>query len=218
MFVRRLRFGVRPTLDFFVPIREAGQAAFIAETEGEGRRPTVEMLQLGPDEPSTAIAELLELEFPSQGARPVSPLLWLMMSRSSWPRRTFPGGWPGEQPSKRQTQGLGGIYARLEEKGHVLDHFIEEVSARMATPTEAELLRLGSGVPVIIVLRTAYDTDGLPVEVCDTTMAADRYVLSYQIPGVLGQRPVRSYQSAWCRALRRRGSGHASTPPQASGL
>lgn len=37
--------------------------------------------------------------------------------------------------------GPGGIYARLEEIGHVLDRFTEEVSARM--PTAAERRQLG---------------------------------------------------------------------------
>ncbi|MGW2049363.1 GntR family transcriptional regulator, partial [Streptomyces sp. NPDC001858] len=29
---------------------------------------------------------------------------------------------------------------------------------------------------------TAFDTEGRAVEVCDTVMAADAYVLSYQLP------------------------------------
>ena len=38
------------------------------------------------------------------------------------------------------------------------------------------------GVPVIVVVRVAYDLEDRPVEVCDTVMAADRYVLSYELP------------------------------------
>ncbi|GAA3729339.1 hypothetical protein GCM10023082_28930 [Streptomyces tremellae] len=43
-------------------------------------------------------------------------------------------------------------------------------------------LRLASGVPVIRLVRTAYDTEGRAVEVCDTVMAADAYVLAYRLP------------------------------------
>jgi GntR family transcriptional regulator len=64
--------------------------------------------------------------------------------------------------------GPGGIYARLEEAGHQLDKFVEEVTARMPTAEERRRLRLASGTPVLTVLRTAFDTDGVPVEVCDT--------------------------------------------------
>jgi GntR family transcriptional regulator len=52
----------------------------------------------------------------------------------------------------------------------------------MPTPGEVRSLRLGPGTPVITVIRTAIDTDGTPVEVCDTVMASDRYVLTYQLP------------------------------------
>ena len=161
--------------------RQAGQAAFIAETEGEGRRPSVEMLQLGPDEPTADIAERLRLDARNKvlvrSRRYFADDVPVELATSYIPWRLAKGT-AIEQPDS----GPGGIYARLEEKGHLLDHFIEDVSARMPTPTEADLLRLGSGVPVIVVVRTAYDTDGTPVEVCDTTMAADRYVLSYTFP------------------------------------
>ena len=54
--------------------------------------------------------------------------------------------------------GPGGLYARLEENGHILDHFVEEVAARMPTHDERRALTLGPGVPVLTVIRTAYDT------------------------------------------------------------
>jgi GntR family transcriptional regulator len=78
--------------------------------------------------------------------------------------------------------GPGGIYARLEERGHELKRFSEEVTARMPTVDEIRALRLQPGVPVFRVVRVAYDRDELPVEACDTVMAADRYVLGYELP------------------------------------
>ena len=78
--------------------------------------------------------------------------------------------------------GPGGIYARLEEQGHTLARFTEEVTARMPTPEERRALELASGVPVFRLVRTAYDLDGRAVEVCDTIMAADAYLLSYELP------------------------------------
>ena len=52
----------------------------------------------------------------------------------------------------------------------------------MPTPEEARLLQLRPGVPVFRLVRTAYDIDGRAVEVCDTIMAADAYVLAYDLP------------------------------------
>ena len=58
--------------------------------------------------------------------------------------------------------GPGGIYARLEEAGHELAQFTEEVTARMPTADERRRLELGGGMPVLVVVRTAYDTAGRP--------------------------------------------------------
>ena len=78
--------------------------------------------------------------------------------------------------------GPGGIYARLEEAGHALARFTEEVTARMPTPEERRELQLESGVPVLSVLRTAYDTDDVAVEVCVSAKVASAYVLEYEFP------------------------------------
>ena len=37
-------------------------------------------------------------------------------------------------------------------------------------------------VPVFHLVRTAFDVDGRAVEVCDTVMAADAFLLSYELP------------------------------------
>ena len=85
-------------------------------------------------------------------------------------------------PIAEADTGPGGIYARLEERGHRLKRFSEEVTARMPTIEEMRALRLEPGVPIFRLVRVAYDTDERPVEACDTVMAADRYVLSYELP------------------------------------
>ena len=78
--------------------------------------------------------------------------------------------------------GPGGVYARLEERGHRLGRFTEEIRSRSPSPEERRQLRLADGVPVIDVRRVAYDTTGQPVELCDAVLAADRFVLSYELP------------------------------------
>ena len=85
-------------------------------------------------------------------------------------------------PIAQPNPGPGGIYARLEELGHQLDHFDEEIRARMPTPQEVKTLQLASGVPVIHLIRTAFDTKGRAVEICDTVMAADACILNYHLP------------------------------------
>lgn len=78
--------------------------------------------------------------------------------------------------------GPGGIYARLVEAGHAPERFVEEISARMPLPSEQEKLRLSPGTPVLQSIRTALGADERPLELCTTVMAADRYVLEYELP------------------------------------
>jgi GntR family transcriptional regulator len=161
--------------------RKAGKAAFLAEAEAEGRRPQVEVLHVGPEDATTEVAARLELEGPAQvlvrqrrylaDGEPVE----LATSYLPWEVAE------GTAICERDT-GPGGIYARLEERGHQLARFTEEVSARMPLPDEVRALRLTAGVPVFRLIRTAYDIHGRAVEICDTVMAADRFVLSYELP------------------------------------
>ncbi|MDI6410929.1 GntR family transcriptional regulator [Streptomyces albus] len=159
--------------------RDQGKSAFTVEAEAAGSKPEVDSLEVKEEKPA-----------PDISARLGSPRKVLARRR-----RYLLDGRPVEFAVScipldlaRGTQiaepnpGPGGIYARLEELGHRLDHFDEEVRARMPSPAEVKTLRLSSGVPVISLIRTAYDTEGRAVEVCDTVMAADAYVLAYQLP------------------------------------
>lgn len=161
--------------------RQAGKAAFAAEVEGAGRHPEVDVLEVGPrpapDEPAqrlrlaTGDTVLVRRRSYLADGEPME----LATSYVPW---SFAEGTPMVDPNP----GPGGIYARLEEAGHRLDHFNEEVAARMPSEEERRALRLVPGTPVITIVRTAYDHEGTPVEVCDTVLAADRYILSYELP------------------------------------
>lgn len=75
--------------------------------------------------------------------------------------------------------GPGGSYARLEEAGHTITRFREEIGVRMPTPTELRALRLGPGVPVAHVRRIAFTDDG-PLEVFEGVMSGDRVSFLYE--------------------------------------
>ncbi|MDH6113861.1 DNA-binding GntR family transcriptional regulator [Kitasatospora sp. MAP12-15] len=79
-----------------------------------------------------------------------------------------------------ENPGGGGIYARLEEHGYLLAEFGETVQARLATKAECVALTLSPGSPVIHLVREAVAEAGRFVEVCDTVMAADQFVLDYR--------------------------------------
>lgn len=78
--------------------------------------------------------------------------------------------------------GPGGIYGRLEERGHVMTSGQDEILARMASHDEANTLDLPLGIPVLEVLHTSYDQDGQPFEVSRFVHRADRAGLVYNFP------------------------------------
>jgi GntR family transcriptional regulator len=78
--------------------------------------------------------------------------------------------------------GPGGIYGRLEERGHVMTTGQDEILARMASHDEAKTLNLPPGVPVLEVLHTSFGQDGQPFEVSRFVHRADRAGLVYNFP------------------------------------
>ncbi|MEU2207375.1 GntR family transcriptional regulator [Streptomyces hygroscopicus] len=159
--------------------RDQGKAAFTVEAEAAGSRPEVDSLEVKEERPSQDIS-----------ARLGSPRKVLARRRRylldgrpvEFATSYLPLDLARNTPIAQPNPGPGGIYARLEEMGHRLDHFDEEIRARMPSPAEVRTLQLASGVPVIHLVRTAFDAEGRAVEVCDTVMAADAYVLAYQLP------------------------------------
>lgn len=162
--------------------RQAGQAAFIAEAEGIAA-PSVDELDVGHEVASPEVLESLGLppraKVLARRRRYLLDGLPVELAASYVPSSMA----RGTAIEERHT-GPGGIYARLEENGHELAEFIEEVGARMPTPEERARLRLPEGSPVLTVRRTAFDTNGIQVEMTDTVKAAPSYLLEYRFPAV----------------------------------
>ena len=161
--------------------RKEGKAAFIAEADQAAASPEVDMIKVSRARPPAEVADRLRL---GRGDRTVMrSRRYLLNGRPVETAVSYiPADLADGTPIADPNPGPGGIYARLEDAGHTLGRFTEEVSARMPTPDEARLLALAPGVPVFRLVRTAYDSDGRPVEVCDTVMAADAYLLEYELP------------------------------------
>ena len=161
--------------------RKAGKAAFLADAEAAGRVPEVQVLQVEPVDSNADIAKRLGLRVGSKVL--LRRRLYLVdghpveIASSYLPWSVVKG-----TPIVEVDPGPGGIYARLEDLGFRLKHFAEEVTARMPSSEEASALRLSSGVPIFSLVRTAYDSEEKPLEVCDTVMAGDAFVLEYDLP------------------------------------
>jgi GntR family transcriptional regulator len=161
--------------------RKEGNAAFVAEAAQVGATPQVDMLTVTEATPPAEVADRLSVEDDAQVV--VRSRRYLLDGKPVETAVSYiPADLAKGTPITDPNPGPGGIYARLEEQGHTLARFTEDVSARMPTPDETRLLNLPPGVPVFRLVRTAYDVDGRAVEVCDTVMASDAYLLSYELP------------------------------------
>jgi GntR family transcriptional regulator len=161
--------------------RKEGKAAFLAEADHAHSVPTVDRIEVREDTPPADVADRLKIADDAETV--VRSRRYLLDGRPTETAVSYiPVDLARGTPIADPNPGPGGIYARLEEQGHILERFTEEVSAQMPTPEETSALGLPPGVPVIHLVRTAYSMDGRAVEVCDTVMAADAYVLSYELP------------------------------------
>lgn len=161
--------------------REAGDAAFVADAKAAGQQYMVDNVRITRERPPASVAELLGVD----GRKNV------VVRR----RRYLLDGHPVELAAsyipmdiaagtkiEDVDTGPGGIYARMEEQGFTFGPFHEDIRARMPRPDEVSALQLSPGVPVLDLVRVARDVKGRALEVCETVMAADSFVLSYDLP------------------------------------
>lgn len=74
---------------------------------------------------------------------------------------------------------VDGVFAALERIGQAPVSATEEVAARAPTPEEAAMLRLGAGIPVLVVTRTTRGADRV-VEVLEVVASAEATILAYE--------------------------------------
>jgi GntR family transcriptional regulator len=162
--------------------REAGKAAFLAETESLGT-PGVDQLEVGQVMAGERVAQRLKVRKTAKVVRRDRRYLIdevpVELATTYVPLTIARGTLITSQDT-----GPGGVYARIEEAGIQLGSFTEEVGARMPTPEERRRLSLPEGTPVITVTRVAYDVERRPVEMTDTVKSAPSYVLEYSFPAI----------------------------------
>jgi GntR family transcriptional regulator len=148
------------------PVEEGAQVDEVQVSIGTAPQPIRERLRLD----AAAEVVIRSSRYLADGQPVGTAVSYIPVAAASGTRIMEPGG------------SHDGIYARLEQAGHDLEKFVEEVTARMPTADERRRLQLAPGTPVLTVLRTAFDTSGHPVEVCDTVKAAPAFVLEYDLP------------------------------------
>lgn len=178
-FVRRLPPMIRLGSDRYSrAVRDGGKAPFQAEAETAGLTWSQEILALETVPAPAWVAEWFDIPTGTE-----------VFARR---RRTLLEGVPTQLGDSyyrlevvegtaimQEDTGPGGGYARLEERGHKLTRFREELASRQPTPEEVSALRLSRGTTVVELHRIAFAEAG-PVEVFRSVLAGDRHTFAYE--------------------------------------
>jgi len=87
----------------------------------------------------------------------------------------------GELPTKSQLESES-LYSLIRARGIELDYADQGISARTATPKEANLLQAPRGSTLLTMVRTAFDTTGRAIELGQHVYLADRYSFEMILP------------------------------------
>jgi len=157
----------------------APREAFAYAVSQEGREPS-QVIDVAIVEPPEEIATRLELA----DGEPVVVRRRLRFVDGQ-PYNTndsyFPHAIVADSEIARPGDILRGANRVLEELGHPQVRVVDDISARMPTPTESLRLELEPGTPVMEHVRVGYDPDDLPVRVAVSVLPADKHLIRYEL-------------------------------------
>ncbi len=183
-FVRRSAPLIRLGNDRYSPkYRESGMSPFLLECAKQGKTGRFEVLSIGRVEPSDDVAAHLDVPLGSESVLRRENVFYADADPVHRVTTYIP--WPIAEGTGLLDDKVGhpyGIHGILEERGHTMTRLREEVSARMPTADEVELLHLSPGIPVLDVLHTSIDQDGHPYELTRFVMRTDMTGLLYDAP------------------------------------
>ncbi|WP_394614133.1 GntR family transcriptional regulator [Lentzea sp. JNUCC 0626] len=164
--------------------RSSGLSNFNAEAADQGRTATQQLLAVEETAAPDEIAERL-------GVSPNTPVIIrkrlfvidgepMQFCDGYYPADLFRGTAVAEDRRIR-----GGVHSLIEDPAGPIrrrvTRFVEDLDVRLPVPAEAEALAIPEGVPVVRVLRTAYDSNDEVVEVLDSLVPTDRFAFRYVI-------------------------------------
>lgn len=159
--------------------QSAGVDAWVADNKDQGRSGT-QTISVAIEQAPARIAKLLNIE---AGAAVVVRRRVRFSDgiphnlNDTWYPADIAEGTPIMHPADVPQ----GVIALMREMGYVQVGYRDEIEARMPDPSEAQRLRIPTGWPVIVQIRTGY-TEQRPVKVTVGIWPADRSRLVYELP------------------------------------
>ncbi|MER7956859.1 GntR family transcriptional regulator [Streptomyces sp. NPDC096030] len=162
--------------------RETGLTPFRLEAQRQGKVARIDVVSIEREQPPRDVAERLQV--PADEASVVHRENHYFADDEPVQIVSTFLRWDEAQGTRlmQPKTGKDGIYGRLEELGHVMTRVRDEISTRMPTPEEAAVLDLLPGVPVLEVLHTSLDREGVPFEVSRYVHRGDQTGLLYELP------------------------------------
>ena len=158
-----------------IPPRGNGSgSSFAEEMRKAGLTPSTKLVQAEAGRPPAAVAEQLDLGDDEQvlirtDGRPAQlATSYIPLSLAGGTGLAFPDTGPA------------GIHARLAERGHRVERFVEEVESRRPDEEEAQFLRISRTQHVLEVTRLAIDRKGRVLEVTVNVFPSNLWRLSYE--------------------------------------
>ncbi|MET7696740.1 GntR family transcriptional regulator [Streptomyces sp. NPDC005485] len=184
VFVREKRPLIRLGSDRYSPkYRESGLSPFFIECAKQGKSGRFQVLSIERVKPESDLADRLKVSTKSKSVLRRENVFYAdddpVYRVTTWIPWSIAQGTGLLEEEVPHQYGIHGVF---EDQGHVMTRILDEVTARMPTPTEVSYLRLPGGVPVIEVLHTSVDQEGEPYEVTKFVMRSDMNGLVYDVP------------------------------------
>ncbi|WP_329390159.1 GntR family transcriptional regulator [Streptomyces sp. NBC_01716] len=160
------------------PAEDGQPYRWLSEAEKKGRRPGIQLLQVGEVEPPADVREALGLE-----AKQTAVLRKQLLSLSGEPCELVHSYYPLELASGTaladKVKIKGGTPTLLASLGYPPLHTVDQVTAEEATNEEYEALRLPRQVAILRTFRVVLSTDDAVIEVTTMAKAGHLYSLQY---------------------------------------
>lgn len=157
------------------PVVRGSESLFLVEARRQGIEASREMLFIGPEPASEHVAACLRIG-PGEEVIARRKLMRangvpVRIATSFFRADPFADTRIAEPEFVRPS-----LQSALESLGYSFGHAEETLTARRATPFEAETLELTGDQIVVQVLRASFSTEETPVHTLETICAADRHV------------------------------------------